>query len=225
MKKYRSNRYKVYEKPTTANFDDLTGEEFGRLTVREYGGVKNRHHYWICECDCGNFTKVRSSYLRIDHTTTCGCVNPGTIHGMRDSITYASYLQARLRCENPKSKNYNNYGGRGIEFKFETFQDFFKEAGKRPAINYSIERMDVNGHYEPGNVRWTTPLQQANNTRRNVRLTRNGMTMSLSDWARRKRCEPSFLRIRLAKGWCDECALSIRKDKRKHICVHKESAA
>jgi hypothetical protein len=79
---------------------------------------------------------------------------------------YAAYTQARHRCTNPTYKHYENWGGRGILFKFNSFEEFFAELGKRPSATHSLDRKNNNGHYEPGNVRWATKKQQSNNRRK-----------------------------------------------------------
>lgn len=84
------------------------------------------------------------------------------------SITYVSYEKAKERCENPNVINYKWYGGRGIEFRFASFQEFLAEIGERPSKEYSVDRIDVNGHYEKGNVRWVTKNIQAQNKRKTI---------------------------------------------------------
>jgi len=85
---------------------------------------------------------------------------------MAKTPTYNSYLSAKGRCTNPNNGNYFNYGGRGIEFKFTSFEQFIKELGPKPSSKHSLDREDNEGHYEHGNVRWATRDQQANNRRK-----------------------------------------------------------
>jgi hypothetical protein len=85
---------------------------------------------------------------------------------------YSSFIQARNRCRNPKSKVYKYYGGRGIEFRFDSFEDFYAHIGPRPSRKHSLERIDNEGHYEKGNVRWATATEQAQNTVNHYPLNR-----------------------------------------------------
>jgi hypothetical protein len=94
---------------------------------------------------------------------------PKHIHGFTTHKTrspeYRAYEDARRRCKNPNRKDWRNYGGRGIEFRFASFVDFIKEIGIRPSNNHSLDRINNNGHYEIGNIRWATPSEQQSNRR------------------------------------------------------------
>lgn len=83
------------------------------------------------------------------------------------SPEYFAYQSAKGRCRQTNNAAYNLYGGRGIEFRFTSFQDFFNELGYRPSSGYSLERKNTNGHYEPGNVKWATWVERQNNRRNN----------------------------------------------------------
>jgi hypothetical protein len=90
----------------------------------------------------------------------------------RNGPEYTAYIGAKTRCGNPKTKNWKHYGGRGIEFRFKSFQDFMFHLGKKPGPEYSLDRIDNDGHYEAGNCRWATWSEQAKNKR--PRAKRNG---------------------------------------------------
>ena len=144
---------------------DLTGQLFGKLAVIEQDGfTKNGMSRWLCQCDCGNTITVQLSGLTHGGKNSCGCVRR---HRAKHVRLYKSergiYKGARGRCTNPNNKAYSRYGGRGIKFLFASFEQFISELGPRPEPKYSLDRIDNDGNYEPGNVRWATPVQQARN--------------------------------------------------------------
>jgi hypothetical protein len=163
---------------------DLTGQTVGFLEVlRLVGKDKWRYNLWECRCICGGITHVRSSSLLHRRTLSCGCKigelqkdnQRGTIHGQakikngkRVSGSYASYVGAKQRCNNPKNHAYKDYGGRGIKFIFTSFKQFFAELGARPK-GKTLDRIENNGNYELGNVRWATWEDQHKNKRKRGR--------------------------------------------------------
>jgi hypothetical protein len=118
-----------------------------------------------------------------------------------------SYLAAKARCGNPNATNFRYYGGRGIEFRYTSFDQFFADVGERPPGRW-LERCDNHGHYEPGNCRWTTPLEQGSNKRNNRLLTAFGRTRTVSRWAREFGIHSRTLRDRIDRGWSAEKALT-----------------
>lgn len=161
---------------------DITGDRFGRLTViRREANSKGGQARWLCKCDCGKDTIVLGTELRRGHTTSCGClaleqskINGSKVkHSQSFSRQYHVWRGMKIRCYNPKAKDYKNYGGRGIKVcdewlnDFKTFYDWAMANGYRDDL--SIDRIDVNGNYEPSNCRWATAKEQANN-RRKVRI-------------------------------------------------------
>lgn len=166
-------------------FIDLTGKVFGRLTVvgrarraPVYGRLSWAPTWWVCHCACGEYTQVSGGALTKRATRSCGCLHDEacaarlTTHGAsshgRRTGAFASYLAAKRRCTDPNIIDFKNYGGRGIEFRFESFEQFFAEVGHRP-YRETIDRIDVNGHYEPGNVKWSTRSEQQSNKRPKAR--------------------------------------------------------
>jgi hypothetical protein len=149
---------------------DLTGQQFNRLTVIAPVTVNGRRK-WVCKCQCGNEVVALTSNLTHQRTMSCGCLNREVAaqtqykHGMRHSREYDTFYNAKARCQKPSHVSYERYGGRGIEFRFESFQQFYAELGPRPSAQHSLDRVDTNGHYEPGNVRWATREEQAKNRR------------------------------------------------------------
>lgn len=159
---------------------DLTGQKFGTLIALYRIGYAEKHQaIWQCRCDCKRdgcpkYVQVLQLNLRHKRTKGCGCLGGKVRHGASSGgkITpeYRSYRGAKERCQNKKHHKYLIYGGRGIEFRFNNFEEFYNELGPKPEpkSKYSVDRKKNNGHYERGNVRWATAKEQANN-RRNSR--------------------------------------------------------
>jgi hypothetical protein len=146
----------------------------------------------------------------------------GKRHGMTGTPEHDCWLQARARCNNPHHASFHDYGGRGIEFRFESFEAFYAHLGPRPR-GYTLERVDNDGHYELGNVRWATREDQQNNRRANQYITFKGKTLNITQWAQELGVSRSTLYNRIARGWCDDRVVSEpiadrgRRMMRKHI--------
>lgn len=163
---------------THKDFHDLTGRTFSRLTVLGFGGKlrPNAHNFWWCECICGTIKPVDAAAIATGHTQSCGCLHKEitsrhnathgeTRMGLR-TPEFNAFYKAKQRCTQESNKDWDNYGGRGIEFRFESLGQFLAEIGRRPSAKHSLDRINNAGHYEPGNVRWATRQQQVENTRR-----------------------------------------------------------
>ena len=167
---------------------DLTNERFSRLLVlqRDSSNTTNGKPQWICQCDCGQVRVISGNSLRRGLTQSCGCLRKEhlrkiiTKHGLRYTPEYDAFYKAKGRCENPNHCKYSDYGGRGIEFRFQSVQEFVKELGHRPTAHHSIDRIDNNGHYETGNVRWATAKEQANNKRNNHIVEYQSQTLTVA---------------------------------------------
>lgn len=183
-----------------AERSDLTGRQYGRLTVvRYFGKNKYRLHVWRCVCSCGNEVLVTVSNLNAGKTNSCGCYKKEVTgmlnysHGQTvggPTSEYVAWVEAKERCNNPNNKNYHNYGGRGIKMCdrwVNSFNNFFEDMGLKPSTEHSLDRYPNNesGHYGPDNCRWGTDEEQARNRRNNVWYEYNGLKMVLADWAKK----------------------------------------
>jgi hypothetical protein len=183
----------------------------GRLTIVR--PIQINPTWFECLCDCGKKVNIRANSLRTGATRSCGCLHNEikTKHGLRHLPEYLIWKAIKGRCLNRRNKQYYDYGGRGIsiceEWKAD-FMAFLQYVGYRPNPSLSLDRIDNEKGYEPGNVRWTTSLTQSNNSRRNTILVVNGVKMTLAEAARKSGIPPNRLSHRLRYGWPLSKALS-----------------
>jgi hypothetical protein len=171
-------------------FIDMTARRFGRLYVIQRDGVgKDGKPQWQCRCDCGNITTVSGQTMRQGATRSCGCIHREifssiiTKHGQSKRPEYQIFCKIKGRCNNSANARYSDYGGRGIQMIFTSFDEFLADIGPRPTPQHSIDRIDNEGHYGPGNVRWATAKDQANNKRNNRRIILDGHSLTLAQAA------------------------------------------
>ncbi len=150
-----------------------------------------------------------------------------TIHGAtrngKTTPEYQAFRHALTRCNNPNYPYYYCYGGRGIKVLFASFGEFYAEVGDRPNKRFSLDRIDVNGHYEPGNVRWVDDKTQQRNRTTNHLITFNGETLCIAEWAERLNVKTTLISMRLFRNWCVPCTLTIPK--RQGVCPHRVKLA
>jgi len=192
---------------------DITGQKFGRLTVIKMITDKRLNGYIPCECrcDCGNVIIVQSGHLRSGHTNSCGCYKSDRTIEAHKTIAYdyprlyRIWCKMKERCNNKKCKGYKDYGGRGIKIydewngSFESFCKWALENGYED--NLSIERIDVNGNYEPSNCTWI-PLNQQQRNRRNCFYIEDvdGRNIILEDFANKYDIGRATIRYRYLQG-------------------------
>ncbi len=196
----------------------MIGERFGRLTVIAFDH-KDKHGRTVClcKCDCGNEKEVAKSNLTSGNSKSCGCVHKEQLvermktHGETGSRLYWIWGGMKSRCLNPNDPRFADYGGRGIKIcdewnGFAGFREWAMSTGYSDKL--TIDRIDVNGNYEPSNCRWATIAEQANNKRTNVLVTHNGETHTLKQWSEILGINYFTLHSRIVKrGWSIERAL------------------
>lgn len=204
---------------------DFSFQKIGMLTaIKRIHSNKSTNAEWVCLCECGNFTSRSSNQLcnaiRDKKRSSCGCVGGNQTHNLLRSSKklYMVWGAMKARCYRPSCKDFKNYGERGISICDEWVNDFSKfhkwaiESGYEEGIS-TIERVDVNGDYNPENCTWILNERQALNTRKVIILSANGITKPLSDWAEEIGIRPNTIKTRLRLGWSVEDALfkTVRK--------------
>lgn len=193
-----------------SNLDDLTGRTFFCWLVVSRG--KNDAQgkpQWVCRCECGSEKEVRAAPLRSGASKSCGCKRaelwlPSVVrHGQSDTVEYSTWRRIKQRCYDTGRGSFLHYGGRGISVCDRwlcSFENFFEDMGPRPGAGFSIERIDSNADYSPGNCKWATIAEQNRNKRSNVSIELQGRTQLAADWAREFGISQGCLRYRVAKG-------------------------
>lgn len=208
-----------------SEFIDMVGVRFGRLTVLELakpklapsGQVKTQ---WRCACDCGKETTVTASNLRRLVTSSCGCLHreatsrSRSTHGCsrpkRWTKEYRAWAAMLQRCGNPNATAYKHYGGRGITVcpEWREFEVFLSDIGMCPE-GMTLGRINNDGNYEPGNVRWESTFQQGNNRRSNHIITALGKSMTIRQWSRETGIKSATIGARVrVYGWSNERAVT-----------------
>lgn len=198
------------------NMIDLAGERFGKLTVVSFDGRRNHRTYWKCVCDCGDYRIVSSDHLCNGDVKDCGCQRKGVAHwkkhGGYNTRLYRIWSMMKERCHNQKRIEYSRYGGRSIHvcqewLDFKTFMDWSLSNGYDDSL--TLDRIDNDGDYCPGNCRWVTRKEQSNNTSSNRWITYGGEIKTITQWASENGLPYHVLKKRLdGLGWSFEKAIS-----------------
>lgn len=204
---------------------DLKNQRFGRAIVLKRVENKGRYVRWLCKCDCGNEFVALTQHLRNGSVKSCGCllkeiagqkfIKLNTKHGKHKTRLYKIWAAIKGRCFNKNNLAYKNYGGRGITIcdewinNYPAFEIWANENGYNDTL--TIDRIDVNGNYEPSNCRWATRQEQQNNRRACRYITYNGKTKTIAEWARILNIPANRIWHRLDRGWSIKQALSTKK--------------
>lgn len=199
-------------------YEAKAGEKYGRLTLIKETVCTSKKHMWLCKCDCGKLVEVSIYQLKNGECKSCGCLRDEVAtqrcydmakHNMALTRIYKLWGGMLGRCNNPNNKDFPKYGGRGIKVcdewhDFVNFNNWANENGYSDEL--SIDRIDVNGNYEPNNCRWVTLAEQARNKRNNHFVEYNGETRCLKEWSRIIGKPYSTIHRRLKIGWTTERA-------------------
>lgn len=202
---------------------DMTGQKYGRLTVLQASHKDKRGEWhWLCQCECGKQKTVSGYKLRSGNTKSCGCMQRECLdgrlrrtHGMSTSHLYTIWENMKHRCNDPKNIVYRNYGGRGIRVcdewmnSFDSFAKWAESTGYLDGL--SIERVDVNGNYEPSNCKWITKRQQYLNRTDSHRITAFGKTQTIKEWSDETGIKYDTIERRINQyGWTPERAVTAK---------------
>jgi len=201
-------------KPQTKSIEELTGRRIGELTVVGYVADKG----WLCRCSCGaEIYRKRTGGLRdairFNRQSFCNSASHrADLPPLESMPEYSVWMSLRARCNNPKNPGYSRYGGRGIRVDptWEGrggFIAFIGDVGRRPTPNHTIERTDNDGNYEPGNCCWDTRKSQARNRRNSKRITINGRSATIAEWAEENNIDYDTIWSRLKRGVAPQQAI------------------
>jgi hypothetical protein len=189
---------------------DLTGTKFGRWLVLGYAGVTDyKQHLWHCRCECGVERDVLGMHMRSGKSVSCGCFKDERTaernrkHGLTESPEYLTWCNVKFRTQNPDHPSGEWYAKRGITMcdRWRSdFAAFYADMGPRPSDKHSIERMDNDGNYEPGNCCWALSKDQMRNTRSNRLVVYDGIEMPLIEASERSGINYGTLQWRLDNG-------------------------
>jgi hypothetical protein len=193
---------------------DLVGVKYGKLTVLEKSKERTKHGavLWLCSCECGKTRLAIAGNLLAGTATSCGCESYETrkLHGMTKTRTFKSWESMKQRCLNVNAPDYVAYGGRGISICRKwtlSFNNFLEDMGERPE-GTSLDRINVNGSYEPANCRWATRSEQQRNKTNSLIIEWQGIAQGAADWADLVELPSKVICERINAGWSPQDALT-----------------
>lgn len=205
---------------------DIKGKRFGLLVAIE---PLPKYKYRF-QCDCGNIYEGFRCNVVTGKIKACGCIpqKQWSKHGLANKTAeYRTWKGMRNRCNNPKATGYENYGGRGIKVcdRWNDFEQFLVDMGKRPIGRYSLDRIDNNGDYTPENCRWADDITQANNTRFSVKIEFEGENLTALEWSKKLNINRETILGRYYRGLLPKYILSITSLKSIKKQMNEEHAA
>lgn len=199
---------------------EAVGKQFGHLLVLYSTRAFREQRRLACECSCGKTVSARFDHVVRGKVRSCGCQRGAYVtadkvrhgHSQRDNRTpeYGTWIKIRERCAKPGTRNFADYGGRGITVceRWLVFENFLADMGERPSDLHSIERKDNSAGYSPNNCVWATRTEQARNRRSNHVLLMGGESMSAAAWAERTGLDSLTILARVRRGWTHDAAIS-----------------
>jgi hypothetical protein len=195
---------------------ELTGQVFGKLLAcsRSHKDATGAW-VWLCRCECARYVHVRGATLKAGRTSacpSCAAIERNTTHGATGTDLYSRWRAMINRCENRNHHAWPHYGGRGITVckEWHQFEAFARDMGTGFSPLLELDRIDVDGNYEPDNCRWLTHAQQQRNKRTNHLVTFYNRAMTVTEWAELLGINRNTLAYRLLRGWTTERALTYR---------------
>lgn len=164
---------------------ELLGKTFARWTVLRKSRSTPHGTYWVVQCSCGSVGEVKSYALRSGLSRSCGCLQREVArkHGLRDHPLYNTHRLMMSRCYDDQDPNYKDYGARGILVcdRWHDLRNYVSDVPEKPFAEAQLDRIENDGNYEPGNVRWVTGKQNCRNRRGNVMVEHDGRVMTLAE--------------------------------------------
>ena len=194
---------------------NLAGSKFGRWTILGFHSIKHASARMLCRCECGKEKIIYLKSMKSGDSTNCGCQR-NIVHGnaKRGSSgktkEYTTWCNMLRRCFDENNEAFYNYGERGImvcDRWADSFASFLEDMGKSPSRQHTIDRIDNDGNYEPGNCRWATRKEQNRNSRNCLIIEHEGKAMTLVEWSELVGISTYVISWRIKSGWTTKEAL------------------